>query len=117
MNIDTTLASAILSQTGLTPYPLQKPEEVNPAVVYRRISDRVTDNALEGLGHHHNVRFQITHVHTSYAGLRTLVNNVRTAITTISSAPAVETTIQLENKEADGIYVSIKDYFIFFKDI
>ena len=120
MNMDNALQSGLSTGTGAIVYPLMvKQETTLPALAYRRISDRLIDNAhgYGNRGHLHEVRLQITHVASSYAGLRTLVDATRTALDGCGFSAVTETAIQIEDRETDGVYTSIKDYFIQYKDV
>jgi hypothetical protein len=104
-----------LSSLGVKVYALKRPvDSPLPCLVYRRVSelDYMVHSGAIGLAKN---RFTIIHVASSYAGLRTLVDSVRTKLIGSNNAnfnAVSPSEVDFENEEAPNIYTATKDFFI-----
>ena len=118
IDVDSVLIWGLKAATGVEVYP-NKPDEgaTAPYVSYKRISDHIQDRVQGGGGSLHLGRFQITHVGSSFAGLRTLVNSVQSYLegNNTNFSASLSADVHLEDKEAEDIYTAMKDYFIQWK--
>lgn len=118
INVDSVLTWGLMSATGVDVYFAKQPEgKTPPFVTYRFVSDRMQDRSQGMAGSMHLGRVQITHVHTSISGLRSLVDSVRGFLEnnqTDFQCALVEGT-QIDDKESDNVLYTIKDYLIQWK--
>jgi hypothetical protein len=114
MSVDSVLKSE-LSSLGVKVYALKRPvDSPLPALVYRRVSelDFMVHSGAVGLAKN---RFTIIHVTDTYAGLRTLVDNVRAKLIGSNNAnfnAVSPSEVDFENEEAPNVFTATKDYFI-----
>ena len=99
-----------------TTYALQRrADSPLPCLVYRRISEKdyVTHGGSTTLSRN---RFQIIHVASTYTALRNLVDDVKNLLigNNVDFNACIPTETMVENREAENIFVSTKDYFIWF---
>jgi hypothetical protein len=117
MNIDKELVTALGSTTGLKIYPIKKPLKASvPCIVYRRVSSKPTLSVFKNLTLTRE-RFQIIATHTTYTGLRTLVDLIEGELICNKTdwAASVPTDIKLEDfDEENGVWSCSRDYFIYF---
>lgn len=117
MDMNSTLKT-VLSGLGANVYAIERPADSPlPTLVYRTISDEIQDKNHDGAGQLHYARVQITHVATTPSGLFSLVSQVqgRMEANKTNFSASISTTVHLENKEADNIYSTTKDYFVQYK--
>jgi hypothetical protein len=106
-----------LSSLGYAVYKdrVTQSAENTPAkyLIYQKIAERDTVSMM-GRADTTRSRFQIRHVADTQANLVTMINDVRDKLvgnrTDFQAALASE--IHIEDKEADGVFTAIKDYFI-----
>jgi hypothetical protein len=118
MNMDSVLIWGLKAATGAEVYPLKAEEGASaPYITYNRISDRLQDRSQRTGGSLHFTRVQITHVATSFANLRTLVDAVQTYLegNQTDFSASLTSDVHLEDKEAEDIFTAVKDYFIQWK--
>ena len=118
INVDSVLIWGLKQATGVEVYPIQAEEGASaPYVVYNRISDRLQDRTQTTGGATHLGRFQITHVATSFAGLRTLVSAVQGYLENNQTDFSASLTddLHIEDKEDENIFTAVKDFFIQWK--
>ena len=117
INVDKVLVSLLETNIpGVKVWALEKPKEAAvPALVYKRVSSR--SYVYHG-GQLDVVRdwIQITHVASTYAELRTLVDNVEAQLigNTTNFSVSLPSDTHVEFKE-DTLYFANRDYFIFYK--
>jgi hypothetical protein len=115
-DIDTTLVNVLETITGVKVYVLEKPVEATlPAVVYMRVSRK---NFMTHTGATDIKRdwMQITHIATTYSGLKSLVTAVESKL--IGNHTDFEISIptdSLKEFKEDGLYVAVRDFFIYNK--
>jgi hypothetical protein len=113
INVDSVLIWGLKAATGVEVYPFKQPEGTPaPFVTYRFVSDLLQDTSQNTGGSIHLGRIQITHVHSSLSGLRSLVDSVRGFLNnnqTDFQASLVDGN-QIDDKESDNVFYTVKDY-------
>ncbi len=118
IDIDSVLTWGLKGATGVEVFFAKQPEGYPaPYVTYRIVSDLLQDRTTIHRGSIHLGRVQITHVHSSLSGLRILVNAVVAYLD--NNQTDFETALvdgnQIEDKELDNVFYTVKDYRIQWK--
>jgi hypothetical protein len=115
IDVDSVLIWGLKAQTGADVQPNGVEEGTTaPYIVYKRISDRIQDRAHGQAGAIHLGRFQFTMVASSFGNLRTLVSSVGAFLegNTTNFSASLSDDLHFEDKEAEDIYVAVRDYII-----
>jgi hypothetical protein len=108
---------SVLSSLGYAVYKdkVTLSAEKTPAkyLIYQKIGER-NIVSMQGRADTNRSRYQIRYVADTQANLEAMIETVRNALvgnrTDFQCALASE--IHIENKEAEGVYTAIKDYFV-----